>query len=101
MRALASLMNGGNTQNILIVLSTTSKELIEKATGVRTSVKGELETYGPVIYDSADTRKTLRVDAKANRDTCFVLPAELKARIYDTSSAARGWWDEMKRLYNK
>ena len=70
-------------------------------TGVRSGVKGELDSYGPVIYDSAETRKTLKVDPRANRDTCFVLPAELKARLYDTSSAARGWWDEMKRLYTK
>ena len=96
-RALKHLMEKGNSQNIFVLASFGSTDAAKEILGVDMSRRDLCKEYSGVVYGSDGVRKTQNLEKDENEECCFVMPQEMKARIYDFSSNATDFWRNLKK----
>lgn len=96
--ALKNLIMDGNKQNIYVLFACDEEETVNKIGGVKLN-KLDLEKFGSVVFGSDSVRKTKNCSNDENQDCCFVLPQEIKARLYDFSANAEKWWKDFEEFY--
>lgn len=97
--ALRHLMNEGSSQSIFVLFSCSEKTTVEKILGFRPDQREVCAELCALVFGSDAVRKTLNVSADQNADCCFVLPQEIKTRLYDFSANAKGWWKHLNDQY--
>ena len=99
-RALRRLMEKGNTQNIFVLAAFSSSDAAKELLGIDFSRNDLCKEYSGVIYGSDGVRKTRSLEKDENTDCAFILPQELKMRLYDFSSKAKDFWRNLKQILN-
>ncbi|MBQ8357225.1 MAG: hypothetical protein IJX39_05385 [Clostridia bacterium] len=97
--ALRHLMKEGNRQSIFVLLACSERATTEKLLGIRLEQRDACKALCAAVFGSDAVRKTLDVSMDKNADCCFVLPQEIKTRLYDFSAGARDWWKHLKNHY--
>jgi hypothetical protein len=96
-KALIHLIHNGNKQSIFVLASFSEAGEDKPALKVDFGSMDIEKRHCAVVYGSDSVRNTLDCDSDGNADCCFLVPQESRLRLYDLSSSAKGFWENLKK----